>query len=83
MGSVQREVLSDEVAFTDEVMLLHRNRPEVVLDVGQDELQPLSALRAAAWFTIRTTAETRGAFSAGSGANSMLAHVPDGLAPAR
>ena len=44
MGPVQRQVLGDHVAFTDEVMLLDGNRPEVVLNGAQDPLQPLATL---------------------------------------
>src|SRR5206468_3988548 len=44
VGSVQREVLRDEVAVTDEVVLLDGDWPEVVVDGAQDALQPLAAL---------------------------------------
>ena len=44
MGPVQREVLRDEVAFTDEVGLLDGDWPEVIVDGAQDALQTLAAL---------------------------------------
>ena len=44
MGPVQREVLRDEVAFTDEVVLLDGDGPEVVVDGGQDAFQAVAAL---------------------------------------
>jgi hypothetical protein len=46
VGPVQGEVLRDEVALTDEMVLLDGDRPEVVVDDSQDALQPLAALRA-------------------------------------
>jgi hypothetical protein len=41
---VQREVLRDEIAFTDEVVLLDGDWPEVVVDGLQDAFQALAAL---------------------------------------
>jgi hypothetical protein len=41
---VQRDVLRDEIALTDEVVLLDGDRPEVVVDGAQDALQALAAL---------------------------------------
>ena len=45
MGSVQREVLRDEVAFTDEVLLLDRDRPKVIVDGAQDVFPEAAAHR--------------------------------------
>lgn len=44
MGPVHREVLRDEVAVADEVVLLDGDWPEVVVDDAQDALQTGAAL---------------------------------------
>ena len=45
MGPVQGEVLRGEIAVTDEVVLLDRDGPEVVVDHRQDQLEALAPLR--------------------------------------
>ena len=45
MDPVHREVLRDEIAIADEVMLLAGDGAEIVLDDAEDEPQTLAALR--------------------------------------
>jgi hypothetical protein len=77
VGPVQRQVLRDEIAFTDEVVLLDGDRPEVIVDGLQDVLQALTALGPAAWFTM--CAATRSSSAVSSPAFCPSVHLLNDL----
>lgn len=63
MSPVHREVLRDEIAFADEVVLLGGDRSEVLVNGAQDALQALAALGPAAWFTMSAATNSSSAVS--------------------